>query len=67
VPLFVTIPITEENTDFHKRTIKKNSEEKELFIKEVIASLKNLDISNILDILNLERVVNDFANIVDNA
>jgi len=66
VPLSITIPITEENIDFHKRTIKKNSKEKELFIKEVIILLKNLDTSNILDIPNLERVVNDFANIIDN-
>ena len=37
-----------------------------MFIKEVIASFKNLNMSNILDIPNLERVVNNFANIVDN-
>jgi len=66
VPLSITIPITEENIDLHKRTIKKNSKEEELFIKEVIILLKNLDTSNILDIPNLERVVNDFANIIDN-
>jgi len=52
---------------FVKELSKKNSKEKESFIKEVIVSLKNLDTSNILDIPNLERVVNDFANIVDNA
>ena len=38
-----------------------------MFIKEVIASLKNLGMSNVLDIPNLERVVNDFANIINNA
>jgi len=37
VPLSITIPIAEENIDLHKRTITKNSDEKELFIKEVIA------------------------------
>ena len=66
MPLSVTIPIAKENINLCKRTIKKNSKEKEFFIKEVITSLKNLDTSNILDIPNLERVVNDFANIVDN-
>jgi len=65
--ILTTIPIAEENTDLRKRTIKKNSEEEKPFIKEVIPSLKNLDMSNVLDIPNLERVVNNFANIIDNA
>jgi len=67
MPLFVTIPITEENIDLYKRTITKNSEEEESFIKEVIASFKNLDMSNVSDILNLEQIINDFANIINNA
>ena len=53
-PLSVTIPIAEENINLHKRTITKNSEEEELFIKEVIASFKNLDTFNISDIPKLE-------------
>jgi len=52
---------------FVKELLQKNSNEEELFIKEVIASFTKLDISNISDIPKLERVVNDFANIVDNA
>jgi len=55
VPLSVTITIAEENIDLHKRTIKKNSKEEELFIKEVIASLKNSDISNVSDISNFTK------------
>ena len=54
MPLSVTIPIAEENINLHKRTITKNSEEEELFIKEVIASFKNLDTFNISDIPKLE-------------
>ena len=52
---------------FIKELLQKNSNKEELFVKEVIASFTKLDISNILDIPELERVVNDFANIVDNA
>jgi len=67
VPLSITIPISKENINLCKRTITKNSDEEELFIREVIASFTKLNISNISDIPKLERVVNDFANIVDNA
>ena len=67
VPLSITISIAKENINLCKKTITKNSNEKELFIKEVIASFTNLDTSNILDMPKLERVVNDFANIIDNA
>ena len=67
VPLSVTISIAEENIDLCKRTIIKNSKEKESFIKEVIVSFKNIDTSNLLDISHLEKIVNDFANIIDNA
>jgi len=49
-PLTITIPINEENIDFCKRTISKNSDEEDLFIKEVITSFSKLDTSNILDI-----------------
>ena len=66
-PLSVTISITEENINSQKRTIIKDSEGKESFFKEVIASFKNINTSNLLDILHLEKIVNDFANIVDNA
>ena len=67
VPLLIIISIAKENIDLHKWTITKNSNEKELFIKEVIVLFIKLDMSNILDIPKLEGVVNDFANIVDNA
>ena len=66
-PLLITISIAEENINLHKRTITKNSNEKESFIKEVITSVTKLDTSNISDIPELERVVNNFANIVDSA
>ena len=64
-PLTITIPITEENIDFHKRTISKNSEKEDSFIKEVITSFSMLDTSNISEISQLERVITDFTNIVE--
>ena len=66
VLLSVTISITEENINLCKRTIIKDNKEEELFIKEVIISFKNIAISNLSDIPYLEKVVNNFANIVDN-
>jgi len=55
----------EENINLWKRTIIKNSNEEDLFIKDVIASFAKLDTSNILEIHQLEKVVTDFANIVE--
>ena len=65
VSLTITIPIIEEHIATQKRTIIKNSEEEDELIKEVIAAFSKLDISNISDIPKLEKVVLDFANIVD--
>lgn len=50
-----------------KITIRKNSIEEESFIKDIISSIKILDISNLLDIPSLEKVVNNFAKNMDNA
>ena len=60
-----TIPIVEEYIASCKRTITKNSEEEDKFIKKVITSFSKLDTLNISDIPKLEKVVSDFANIVD--
>ena len=64
-PLTITIPIVEEQITTCKRTITKNSEEENEFVKEVIAMFSKLDMSNILDTPKLEKVVSDFADIVD--
>jgi len=65
-PLTIMIPIIEENLNSRKQSIIKDSEEKELFIKNIIASIRNLDTSNVLNILYLEKTIDIFANIVDN-
>ena len=63
--LIITIPIIEKHITTSKRTITKNSEKEDKFINEVIASFSKFDMSNISNILKLEKVVIDFANIVD--
>ena len=65
VPLLITISIAKINIDLWKRTIVKNSNEEDLFIKEVIASFAKLDMSNILEKHQLEKVITDFANCMD--
>jgi len=65
VLLIITISITKINIDLQKRTIIKNSDEEDLFIKKVIASFAKLDTSNILGKYQLEKVITDFANITE--
>ena len=49
-----------------KSTIQKNSIEEELLFKDIISSIKILNISNLLDISLLKKVVNDFAKNMNN-
>ena len=64
-PLTITIPIVEEYITTCKRTIIKNSDEEDKFIKEIIPSFAKLNLSNISNISDLEKVVLDFVNIID--
>ena len=66
MPLTVTIPISDEIINIHKRTIVKDSIKEELFIKDIINSTKSLDMSNLLDILSLEKAINDLAKDINN-
>jgi len=66
-PLTITILISDKIINMCKITIRKNSIEEESFIKDIISSIKILDISNLLDIPSLEKVVNNFAKNMDNA
>jgi len=61
------IPIIEKNVNSRKRSIIKDSEEKEQFIKDIIISIRNLDMTNLSNIPHLEKTMDNFANIVDKA
>ena len=63
--LTIMIPIIEENLNSRKQSIIKDSKKEELFIKDIIASIRNLNTSNLSDIHYLEKTIDDFANIID--
>ena len=65
-PLTIIIPISDEVINLCKRAISKDSVEEELFIKVVINSIKNLNISNLLDISSLDNTINNLAKGIDN-
>ena len=66
-PLTITIPIDEKNINSTKCSIIKDSDEKTSFIKDIITSIRNINISNLLDVSSLDRVINKFTNGVENA
>ena len=66
-PLTIIIPIVKEYIDSRKPSIIKDSKEDSTFIKDLTISIRNINTSNILDITSLDRAVNEFANIVENA
>ena len=66
-PLTITIPIVKKNVNSIKYSIIKDSEEEASSIKNVTTSIRNLNTSNLLDIISLDRAINEFANAVKNA
>jgi len=67
VPLTITIPITEEFIYFSKFKILKNSEEEEIFVKEIINIFKALNTSSIMNRKSLEYTVNSLATRIEQA
>ena len=63
VLLTIAISTIEKNINSVKRSIVKGSEEEKSFIKEVIASFRSLNTSNLSDIPSLEKIVGDFTDI----
>ena len=49
-----------------KKSIRKDRDEEEIFVKDIISVIKKLDISNISEISILEEAVNNFAKGMDN-
>ena len=66
-PLSIMIPISEEFINMHKKSIRKDNNEEEIFVKDIISAIKKLDISNLSKIPILEKAVNNFTKGVDNA
>jgi len=62
--LTITISTIEENIISVKRSIVKDSEEKKSFIKEVMASFRSLNTSNLSDIPSLKKIIGNFTDIV---
>jgi len=63
--LTISIPIVEEFVNSSKWFIIKNSKKEVVFIKDITDSLKELNISNLLDSNRLENTVKFFANSVE--
>ena len=59
--LTVTISIMGENISTSKFSITKNSDEEDLFIKDVISVFRNLNISDVSDSDRPENIINSLA------
>ena len=66
-PLTISIPIIEERITSIKCSIIKDNKEEVSFINDIITSVRNFNMSNLLDISSLDRAVNKFANVVESA
>jgi len=66
-PLTIIIPIAEEHINSRKCSIIKNSKEESAFIKNLTLFIRCINTSNILDTTSLNRAVNEFAIVVENA
>ena len=64
-PLSVDIPLFKEIIQMLKLTLAPKSDQESAFIEDIISNFKNLDTSNIEDIDELERVVNQLSAIID--
>ena len=60
-PLTITILITKEHIQTKKCMIVKNSEEEKIFINKVIKITKDIDMSDLSNVVSLENVVCSFT------
>ena len=65
--LTVMIGITEENIDFFKFSIVKNSEEESRFIEEVSHAIKSINADNLVNSFKLEEVTKSLASRINHA
>ena len=65
--LTITIPISEEIVNTDKSNIKKGSDEETQFLEDTANIIKNLNVSNLIDIHILENIVNELTIKVEDA
>jgi len=58
----VTIPIIEELIQTKKQMIVKDNKEERIFVKELIEAFKDIDMSNLFDVEQLENVIFSLAS-----
>jgi len=61
----VIISIIEEHIQTKKQMIVKDSEEKSVFVKELIEAFKDIDISILSNVEQLENVILSLANLME--
>jgi len=57
VPLIIEVGIKEENIDYTFQAIKKDSEEEEAFIRDIIKGIRNIDTSDLKNQADIQRCV----------
>jgi len=65
--LTIVIPITEEHINSRKYSIIKDSKKESAFTKDLTLSIRCINMSNMLDTASLDRAVNEFAIMIENA
>jgi len=61
-PLTITIPIVNEYIQTKKHTIVKNREKEKIFVNEVIKAVKDINMSDLSNVVSCENVVYSFAH-----
>jgi len=59
--LTITIPIIEKYIQTKKYTIVKNSKEEKIFINKVIKAIKDINTSDLTNVVSLKNIVYSFA------
>jgi len=67
IPLFIEVGINEENVDISFEAIKKDSEEEEAFIRDIIKGIRNINTSKLKNQSDIQRCANAFATVFKDA